>query len=271
MKTIDINGRDGGDFNAIFINVLRQFWKNTRSFQCIGDPKKQNLLLYLNGCKATYTDKSGEVFVAESGDLVYTPVGSEYSARLSDFSSAESHTIGINFLLTDKDGESVALADGIRIFHIGHTGELCSLVYRAEIGEAGRTPLETRILLFEILCALTANKEEQRSTVVARCIKYLSEHVIENPSVSELAERCGVSEVYLRRKFKEQMGVSPAKFRNELRLEKAASYLKFGDITVQEISDTLGYATVSHFIKEFKGRYGISPLQYRKTREENGY
>jgi AraC-like DNA-binding protein len=61
------------------------------------------------------------------------------------------------------------------------------------------------------------------------------------------------------------MGTSPAKYRNELRLGKARDYLKFGDISVQEISDTLGYATVSHFIKEFKGKHGISPLQYRKS------
>ena len=76
-----------------------------------------------------------------------------------------------------------------------------------------------------------------------------------------------MSEVYLRRKFKERMGISPAKYRNELRFDKAISYLKFGDISVQEISDMLGYATVSHFIKEFKRRFGISPLQYRKSDE----
>ena len=34
--------------------------------------------------------------------------------------------------------------------------------------------------------------------------------------------------------------------------------------SIQEISDTLGYATVSHFIKEFKKRYGYSPLKFRK-------
>ena len=60
------------------------------------------------------------------------------------------------------------------------------------------------------------------------------------------------------------MGTSPAKYKNELRLERSVSYLKFGEISIQEISDTLGYATVSHFIKEFKERYGLSPLQYRK-------
>ena len=263
MRIIDINGKDGRDFNVIFINALRQFWKNTKSFQCIGNPKNQNLLLYLSGCKITYTDKSGESVTAQSGDLVYTPCGSEYSAALYDFASPESHTVGINFLLADGLGESAVLSDKIQIFHIGERSELASLIYRIEVSEQGHTPLESRIILFEILSRLGADRQADGS-IISRSIRYLSEHIDENPSITELAEHLGVSEVYLRRKFKESVGTSPAKYRNELRLGKSVSYLKFGDISVQEISDTLGYATVSHFIKEFKERYGLSPLQYRK-------
>lgn len=264
MRILDISGKDGNDFNVIFINALKQFWKNTKSFQCLGNPKNQNLLLYLNGCKISYTDKNGETFVARSGDLVYTPHGSEYSAVLTDFSSPESHTVGINFLLTDNLGESVVLSDKIEIFHIGEPSELTSLIYHAEASEHGSSPLERRITLLKILSRLDSNERSAGESMISRSIRYLSEHIDESPSVSELAKHCGVSEVYFRKKFKESTGTSPAKYRSELRLSKAAGYLKFGGISVQEISDTLGYATVSHFIKEFKERYGISPLQYRK-------
>ena len=268
MRTIDVNGRDGTDFNAIFINALRQFWKNTKSFQCIGNPKNQNLLLYLNGCKITYNDKNGKVFVAQSGDLVYTPEGSEYTAWLSDFVSEESHTVGINFWLTDECGERVTLSDNIRIFHAGDTTELSSLIYRAEMGAHGQRLLESRIILLEILSRLMNGDERRDNSLVSEAVRYLSEHSDDNPGIAGLARHCGVSEVYLRRKFKEKMGTSPAKYRNELRLNKAKDYLRFGDISVQEISDTLGYSTASHFIKEFKERYGVSPLQYRKNKGE---
>ena len=269
MKIIDISGADGGECNLIFINALRQFWRNTKSFQCIGNPKKQNLLLYLNGCRITYTTKDGEVLVAESGDLVYTPEGSEYSATLSDFASGESHTVGINFILTDGYGERVILSKKPLIIDARENAELTSLVYRLEAGDSGRTALEKRIILLDILSRLGKNAEKKEGSIISESIRYLTEHIDENPSIADLAEHLGVSEVYLRRRFKESMGTSPAKYRNELRLERSASYLQFGDISVQEISDTLGYATASHFIKEFKERYGISPLQYRKRSANN--
>ena len=60
------------------------------------------------------------------------------------------------------------------------------------------------------------------------------------------------------------MGLTPLEYRNSLRLSRARAYLEYGDISVLEISDMLGYATVSHFIKAFKNRYGCAPLQYRK-------
>ena len=59
------------------------------------------------------------------------------------------------------------------------------------------------------------------------------------------------------------MGATPVEYRNALRIEKARPYLEYGEISVQEISDMLGYSTVSHFIKEFKKHYGCSPLKYR--------
>lgn len=264
MKIIDITRLESESFNPIFINALRQHWKSTKSFQCIGTPKRYNLILYLDGGSITYTDKEGNVYVAESGDVVYTPLGSEYKAAMSGFTSPASHTLGINFILYDEKNEPITLSDKILIFHTGGSSELNSHFERAESGGREKRGLSSRIALLEILSFLSLPEKSKEESVCSRAIRYLSEHIEENPSVSLLARECRVSEVYLRRKFKETTGSSPASYRNNLRLERAKSYLKYGDISIQEISDSLGYSTVSHFIKEFKAKFGISPLKYRK-------
>lgn len=266
MRTISVNDLGHENFNPIFINALRQQWKSTKSFQCIGTPKQQNLLLFLDGCKIEYTDKQGQSCVAVSGDVVYTPLGSEYKATLSDFISTSSHTIGINFLLFDEFGEPLVLSDEITVFRFDDMTEISAMFERSAITDKGHTTINSRIILLEILSLLAVDTTHKETSIVSETIQYLSLHIDENPSIADLSKRCGVSEVYLRKKFKESIGISPAKYRNELRLNKAASYLKFGDISVQEISDTLGYCTVSHFIKEFKAHFGISPLQYRKEK-----
>jgi len=265
MKICSVSELVNQNFNVIFVNVLQQFWHTTKSFQCIGAPKKQNLLLFLCGCRITYTDKNNKIFEASGGDVVYTPIGSEYKAQLSDFRNANSHTVGINFLIFDQTGEQIILSDSIRIFRETKGLLLPMLFQKALHYDTSRYLLKSRILLMEILNSLAAQSSpENAPDHIINALQYLTEHVEENPSIAKLAELCNISEVYFRKQFKMYTGTTPVKYRNLLRLDRARSYLEYGEISIQEISDMLGYSTVSHFIKAFRERYGCSPLQYRK-------
>ncbi len=252
------------DFNLKFINSLTQYWQNTRSFRCIGRPKGQNLLLYLDGLSIIYTKKDGTDITANSGDVVYTPVGSEYRACLFDFRDPTSHTVGINFLLTDEMGQEGVLYDDITVFR-NVSSHLSALFHRAAALENSSASLKKRALTLEILSSLTEKNAACHRAEIDPAVAQLTEHPEENPSVASLAQLCGMSEVYFRKLFREEFGMAPAAFRNRLRLERAARYLEYGEISVQEISDTLGYATASHFIKEFREVYGLSPAKYRKA------
>ena len=263
MKLITVNKLEHINYNTIFVNALKQFWHTTKYFQCIGAPKKQNLFLYLDGCKITYTDKNGNTLTAQSGDIVYTPIGSEYKAQLSDFERPDSHTVGINFFLLDEHGDQLLLSNDILIFTNRQNQALPLLFHRAITVNTPST--QSRMLLMEILSTLSSDMSQAAPPIsIAKGVSYLSEHIEDNPTVSELAAMCGISEVYFRKQFKKHTGTTPHEYRNTLRLDKARSYLEYGDISVQEISDTLGYSSVSHFIKEFKKQYGFSPLKYRK-------
>lgn len=271
MNICSINELINKNFNVIYVNALQQFWHATKSFQCVGAPKKQNLLLFLNGCKITYTDKNNQTFVANSGDVVYTPIGSEYKVQLSDFNDSLSCTIGVNFLLFDDSGEAIILSDNIQIFHDPGNQALHMLFQKFLHYDASQSFLKSRILLMEILLSLSSSTTaENTPEYITRALQYLSEHIKEKPTIAKLSELSHISEVYFRKQFKTYMGVTPIEYRNSMRLESARTYLEYGEISVQEISDMLGYSTVSHFIKEFKLRYGLSPLQYRKQNSSIG-
>lgn len=265
MRIYDPNELLGRNFNLHFMNALLQRWHSTKFFRCIGKPKRQSLLLYLNGCDITYTDADGNTFRAHSGDTVYTPIGSEYRASISGFRDKNAHTVGINFHLFDEDGEPIALSEGIRIFPHSQGSVLPLLFRRALNYDTAPSMARNRILLMEILCSLASQSFASRYPErILPALEYLAEHIEENPTVAKLAELCGVSQVYFRKQFKSSLGMTPLEYRNSLRLGRAASYLEYGEISVQEISDALGYSTASHFIQEFGKRYGCPPLKYRR-------
>lgn len=264
MRTSSLSELMFTDFNVSFLNVLQQFWRDRREFQCLGAPKRQNLLLFLDGCSATYIDRNGEKTIAHGGDVILTSVGSEYRAVLSDFRTESSSTIGVNFLLYDEKGEPVTCQPSIEVFR--GVGERAGMLFRELLaGNDRRLYIRKRLLLMEILSALAAAPDVgEKDGLIVPGLQYLADHPEEKPSVAYLAQLCHVSEAYFRRRFKERTGVTPVEYRNELRLARAAQYLEYGDVSIQELSGMLGYSTASHFIQQFKKRYGVSPLAYRK-------
>lgn len=262
MKILTVSELINENYALTFINSLKQFWATTKSFQCINSPKKENLFLLLVGCSARYVEKSGKITLCKSGDLVYVPKGSEYRVELFDFESEKSHTIGINFLLGSENGEEIFLSDGVFVIGSSKTSALENLFIETIKNNSLN---DKKIALMQIFSALSEiNLVKNFPKYIIDSVNYLNENLEYLPTVKELADRALVSEVYFRKQFKACYQKSPVEYRNELRLDRAKSYLEHGEISIQEISDTLGYATVSHFIKEFKKRYGYSPLKFRK-------
>lgn len=96
--------------------------------------------------------------------------------------------------------------------------------------------------------------------------EYLNEHFESETSIEELASLCYVSPVWFRKIFKAYTGFSPVEYRKNLRLTQAERYLKYGNMSVSEIAESVGYNDASLFIRHFKNHYGLTPLSLRKGR-----
>ena len=77
--------------------------------------------------------------------------------------------------------------------------------------------------------------------------------------VSELAKECGMSESALYSFFKNYSGRTPTEVKNRLRIKKAVALLGSTDMSVEEISSSLGFCTVAYFRKVFSGITGKTP------------
>ena len=51
-----------------------------------------------------------------------------------------------------------------------------------------------------------------------------------------------------------------------VRMKKARTLLKGGNMTVESIADKVGYQNVEHFNRLFKKKYGMTPVQFRNSK-----
>ena len=68
---------------------------------------------------------------------------------------------------------------------------------------------------------------------------------------------------YLRKLFKKEVGVTPHRYLNNLRLQMSAQYLSQSDsLNVSEVSRLCGFREPLYFSRMFKKKYGMSPTAY---------
>ena len=82
--------------------------------------------------------------------------------------------------------------------------------------------------------------------------------------LSELASSLNLSVSRLRLLFKAATGLSLTQYLKLLRMQEAKSLLETTFLNVKQIAARIGIKDVSHFVRDFKKAYGMSPKQYRE-------
>ena len=98
-------------------------------------------------------------------------------------------------------------------------------------------------------------------------IEYITNHYDKKLSVAELAKKCCISESTLYHLFQKELGQSPVKFLNSIRINIAIEYLENANYSVSTISRLVGFSSENHFRKIFFEFTGSTPLKFRKSRQ----
>src|ERR1022692_209820 len=87
-------------------------------------------------------------------------------------------------------------------------------------------------------------------------------------SVAELAVKFGCSRRHLNRLFHQNLGLSAAAIKMEMRLMEAANYLRDSQAKVIFVADQCGFNHLGLFNTCFKRRFGTTPGQWRQRAAE---
>ena len=92
---------------------------------------------------------------------------------------------------------------------------------------------------------------------------FIEQNIGSDISVAQLSDVSGYSLRKLNAILRQYSGCTASEFINRQRLEHAKFLLASPDLTITEIADMAGFKSVSYFSRQFKGRFGISPQNYR--------
>lgn len=102
---------------------------------------------------------------------------------------------------------------------------------------------------------------------VQKALKYISAHVTEKLSTTDVANELGISKGYLSTRFKAVTGVSVTDYINAQKIREAKQLLKFSDKPLVSISNYLSFSSQSYFQNIFKRLTGKTPTEYRKSKD----
>lgn len=69
--------------------------------------------------------------------------------------------------------------------------------------------------------------------------------------------------------FKSELGLSVGRYLKALRIQRAHELLKTTSLSEKEIGIAVGLADQSHFIRDFKRVYDLTPSQYREQVQDS--
>ncbi|UUZ93521.1 AraC family transcriptional regulator [Paenibacillus sp. P25] len=111
--------------------------------------------------------------------------------------------------------------------------------------------------------------KHKQAEVIFKLKAYIDEHLHEELSLNVLSEVASLAPAYISTLFGEVMNESFTEYVTRIRLEKAARLLQEDNkLSVTEIASLVGYRTLQYFHFKFKERFGITPVQYRQTKQK---
>ena len=234
---------------------------------------------------------NGKVITLEVGDILFIN-----KHLIHSIDKAEKNDLGVNIIMSDRflcgmlsgiegsplyeliTSNSSSGAEGgyihFRTRGIKAVENQMDNILRALITDEGMSSLLTEMteLLLKTLTVLAdrtlvssslpPSKKSKRQSEILTYIK----SSYRTATLGELAKRCGLSVPYLSAEIKRMFSKSFGALLIEERLNRADELITATDLPIGEVIRSVGYENESYFHREYKKRFGMTPLSRRKDK-----
>ena len=106
-----------------------------------------------------------------------------------------------------------------------------------------------------------------KAELAAEVQKMIEKNYKEKFSLQKIADELYVNRSYISRVFAQVYGMTMVKYHNYMRCLHSLDLLDQRGIKIEYIGEAVGYVSLSHYIKEFKRFFKMTPSRYRKLGE----
>ncbi len=196
-----------------------------------------------------------------------TVVDANGNGRLDAVSNTLKQFFSISYELSTY--EEHALSHGSSSKAIAYVGITCDGKNYWGVGmdeDIIKASISALVVAVNKLPQIQHNEEGQDERLTAM-LNYIQNNY-QTVTLESVAEQFHLSEPYVSKYIKDKSGKTFGEHVAHIRMKRAKTLLKNGNMTVENIAYAVGYQNVEHFNRTFKKSFDMTPIQYRNESRE---
>lgn len=196
-----------------------------------------------------------------------TVVDANGNGRLDAVSNTLKQFFDISYELSTY--EEHALSHGSSSKAIAYVGITCDGKNYWGVGmdeDIIKASISALVVAVNKLPQIQQNEEGQDERLTAM-LNYIQNNY-QTVTLESVAEQFHLSEPYVSKYIKDKSGKTFGEHVARIRMKRAKTLLKNGNMTVENIAYAVGYQNVEHFNRTFKKSFDMTPIQYRNESRE---
>lgn len=165
------------------------------------------------------------------------------------------------------DRDRLTCAGGTSVVHLAaHLIE--QALGRARAVKALRILIEEQPLPSKTLQPEAVVSVQARDHLVHKAMLLLEQQLQASAPVGQLCALMGIGQRQLERRFLQDIGLTPAQYRQRLRLERAQQLLRHSALGLQDIALECGFTTGAHLARLIQRELGVAPRMLRAAQQD---
>src|SRR5690625_3233687 len=236
-------------------------------------------LFYIVKGKGYFLLPDQQIPVKEN-DLVIINPFIEHTEKSNQQDSLEYIALGIEGIAFSYQNETELQQEGFYIYQ-GYKEDVLFYLNKL-LDEVKNGSKEFEVVCQNIIEILIIKLERERKLKVEKSelkrinkdiafIKqYINRNYRSNITLDQLSNLKHLNKYYLAHSFKNNVGVSPIEYLNQVRIREAQVLLETTDFNIADISGMIGFSSQSYFTQTFRRHQNETPSQYRKRMKMSG-